>query len=55
MRRFIFIVALSLFAVALSASPLDVVRKAFVEKTIENYGGVVKDDITIIVQKLVKS
>ena len=37
MRRFIFIVALSLFAVALSASPLDVVRKAFVAKTIENY------------------
>ena len=25
------------------------------EKVVENYGGVVKDDVTIIVQKLVKS
>ena len=33
----------------------EVIAEELLEKTIENYGGVVKDDITIIVQKLVKS
>ncbi|MBP3285141.1 MAG: SpoIIE family protein phosphatase [Clostridia bacterium] len=32
----------------------EVIAEELLEKTIENYGGVVKDDITIIVQKLVK-
>jgi len=33
----------------------EVIAEELLEKAIENYGGVVKDDITIIVQKLVKS
>ena len=33
----------------------DTSEDELLEKAIENYGGVVKDDITIIVQKLVKS
>lgn len=37
MRRFISIALLLFVTVVLNASPLDVVRKAFVEKTIENY------------------
>ena len=37
MRRFISIALLLFVSVVLNASPLDAVRKAFVEKTIENY------------------
>ena len=37
MRRFISIMLMLLLAGAAGASPLDGVRKAFVEKTIENY------------------
>ena len=33
----------------------EVIAEELLEKVVENYGGVVKDDVTIIVQKLVKS
>lgn len=38
----------------LDISEPEVIAEELLEKTVENYGGAVKDDITIIVQKLVK-